>query len=328
MMRSTREFYDDWLDLLSEVYNIQKKELTFDHEGKGSRLKYGYIKSRLFSTKGVSVPFGDYSVLEKHGGGEGELKNVLAEVIKTQNIDRFEIRPPIERTDVFEAADLDKSTDYRKYLLDIEKSKEELLNQMQSGRRRDIKKGRDKQPIRIEFCESEEGLREFYRLYLKTMKRHGTPPHSFAFFRYMWERFYPENMELAKSVHTEKEQAIAANIYFKYDNTVLYSRNGADADYFDLRSNDLLHWRMIQRAKEEDYSNFDFGRTRPGTGVDSYKKRWGAEKNEITYYYYPKAPKKRAEEKRVFEVASNLWSNYVPSAVARGVGPKLRKKIG
>ena len=140
----------------------------------------------------------------------------------------------------------------------------------------------------VKAADSEQDLREFFRLYLMTRRRLELPSQPYEFFRAIWDEFFPLGIaNLLLAYHEGK--AIAGLFNFKFKDRVSAEFAASDQAYLALSPNHLLFWETIQTACREGFKIFDFGRTNP-TNQDlmDFKRRWGSESFELAHFYYPK----------------------------------------
>lgn len=137
-------------------------------------------------------------------------------------------------------------------------------------------------------------LREWYHLYLLTMRRLGVPPRSFRFFSVAWERLRPLGLMsvlLAELPTPDGTKMLGGCVYFPCARTTMFAFTGYRQDALSLRPNDLIQWTAIHTAWEQGHHRFDLGEVEPGDdGLARFKLKWGAEPRPLYRYFYP-APK-------------------------------------
>jgi lipid II:glycine glycyltransferase (peptidoglycan interpeptide bridge formation enzyme) len=123
-----------------------------------------------------------------------------------------------------------------------------------------------------------EGLDEYYSLYVKTMKRHGSPQFPRGFFTTLASAFGDRCTVLG----AEYEGNLIAGLLTldTGSESVIWS-NASDASYWDRSPNYLLYARAIERAIENGRSVVDFGRTSPGSGTESFKRQFGGQRRPL-----------------------------------------------
>ncbi|HWP84398.1 MAG TPA: GNAT family N-acetyltransferase [Terriglobia bacterium] len=131
---------------------------------------------------------------------------------------------------------------------------------------------------------SEELLRHFYRLQLLTRRRHGLPPQPPSWFRRLAECF---GADLKIRVAFQERQPAAAILTLRFQNTLVYKYGCSDPKFHHLGAMHLLLWKAIEEAKQAGLRMFDLGRSDyDNPGLITFKDRWGAARQELTYYRY------------------------------------------
>lgn len=97
-----------------------------------------------------------------------------------------------------------------------------------------------------------------------------------------------------------------------------------------LRANDVLYFALMNHARRKGCTDFDFGRSKTGSGAYHFKKNWGFEPEPLAYAVYtadgqpprdlnPNNPKYRAQ--------IILWQR-LPLVVTNRIGPWIAKGLG
>ena len=170
---------------------------------------------------------------------------------------------------------------------------------------------------------------ETYPLYLETMKRHGLPPHSPAFFANIEKSFSDAFQLLTLESGSE---VVACMVLIGFGDT-LYAPfiYGLKAHQKRL-ANYLLYWEAINFGSLQGFETVDFGRSIVSSGNQRYKKQWGcvevpvASRNYIHGELDNNSPTQRYVTSRTLQIFSNLWG-LSPIQVQKALGPRLRKFI-
>jgi CelD/BcsL family acetyltransferase involved in cellulose biosynthesis len=137
-----------------------------------------------------------------------------------------------------------------------------------------------------------QDIRQWYRLYLETVRAHATPPRPFRLFELMWEHLAPEGLLrllLAEKHAGGRKQLLAGSLFFGHKHTVSYAYNGRDRTQLGFRPNDAIHWHAITQACREGFRRYDFGEVTAGnTGLIDFKEKWGAKPVSLYRCYYPR----------------------------------------
>jgi peptidoglycan pentaglycine glycine transferase (the first glycine) len=147
------------------------------------------------------------------------------------------------------------------FVMDITKSEEELLTEMKSKTRYNIKVAQ-KHNVRVVAVDksqpdSQKYLEKFLELVKITAKRDGITPHPESYYRKMFETIPAENLKLYVAEYQDK--VIAANIVIYFGNTATYLHGASDNEFRNVMAPYLLQWQQIQDAKKAGLERYDFG---------------------------------------------------------------------
>jgi hypothetical protein len=138
--------------------------------------------------------------------------------------------------------------------------------------RYEIRKAEEKGVV-IKECQSEKDLNSFYNLYLKGAKKHKIPAYPFSFFNY-----FLKSGKAKIVLATIKDKVIAGSVFLLYQNIIHYSQNAVAENYKKTGVNYLILEEVIKNKGEKI---FDFGGTRKGSSLETFKKAWGAKEYPI-----------------------------------------------
>jgi FemAB-related protein (PEP-CTERM system-associated) len=167
-----------------------------------------------------------------------------------------------------------------------------------------------------------ELLEEFYRMYATSVRNLGTPVFPKALFAGLLTAFHDECDIL---VVRHQGAAVAAVLTFFERTRVLPYYGGSVRPGWKVGANDFMYWSLMLRGQERGYREFDFGRSKRGSGSFDFKRHWGFEPTPLSYQYHlvrqrelpdlsPKNPK--------FSLAIELWKR-LPLAIATRLGPAV-----
>ena len=164
-------------------------------------------------------------------------------------------------------------------VLDISKPEEELLSQIHSKTRYNIRLAR-KKGVTVE--ESSEKIDDFLRLLKETAKRDKFHLHAQGYYQKMLEVLGQEGMVkliLAKY----KNQIVAANLVYFFGQTATYLHGASDYNFRQLMAPHLLQWQAICQAKQLGLRYYDFWGIdeKKWPGVTRFKKGFSGQ--EITF---------------------------------------------
>lgn len=286
-----------------------------------------HVPSRLFGDQLVSTAFTSHEALvlgEDHREAASRaLLDRIRDLADELGVDYASLRSwnlEDESQPAFE-----HRNQYVSFEVPLADGPEAVWEGFKSSRQNHVRQGRENVDARV--GDSLEDLRTFYRLYLKTMRGHGSPPHPFAFFERLWEEFHSEGklrLYLAEADGT----AVNGTIELVSNDAIYGWKEAGEYEYRDLDGNSLLIWKVLEWGAENDFETYHFGRTREGTGVYTFKKSFGGEKVwQDDYHYFPSGDAALPDpEDDEYDRARHIWRK-LPLPVTRIVGPHIRKSI-
>ncbi len=317
-------FYE-WCSIIED---IQKQRCVGIKNG-DTILPLTLVKSAIFGNRLISVPFADYGGPVTKNFDENEFSIVIEkikELAESLDVDYVEIRAP---NPTFENSLLrekfEKRVDYYTFKIPLDVSEEELNNFIGKNRRYELRKSK-LNGVEFRVAESIKDLKIFYELYLKTMKKLGSPPQPLVYFESLWKHFSPNQITVPFAVY--KQKVIASGVFLHYNSLVHHLYSCSLEEYYGLGSNEYILWNMMLKGKKMGYKLLDMGRTRKDSGVWNYKQKWNGMMVEIPYYYYFLNKKLYQRDEERFSKLSDLWRRYMPNHLAKIIGPWVIKQIG
>jgi len=165
-------------------------------------------------------------------------------------------------------------------ILDISKSEDELLNQMHSKTRYNIRLAQRK-GIEIEQSNDQESLDVFVKLLKQTAQRDKFFLHPREYYQKMLDILGQDMVKLFLAKH--KNKIVAANLVCFFNQTATYLHGASDYKYRQLMAPYLLQWQTILKAKEQGFKYYDFGGINEDKwpGVTRFKKGFNGQ--EVNY---------------------------------------------
>jgi lipid II:glycine glycyltransferase (peptidoglycan interpeptide bridge formation enzyme) len=279
------------------------------------------MDTMIFDNKLVSVPFSEYGgpIKQNKTTSEEELLDFVKYLRSDLGADFVQ----------FSGCDLNHN-DIRTrqsavtFHINISREEDAVWDHVRSNFRQDVRKAR-REGVKVVRADSIEDLRKYYHLYLKTMRGHGSPPHSLNFLRTMWKKF--DNDQFRLYLAKKDGKCINGRIVLRFGNRVIDRMSVADIEYRSLNGGSLLLWEAISEASSDGYEVFDLGRTRRGTGVYTYKKKLNGEEIELTDSFLisdNQIPSLDPEED--YQTLQKYWRK-LPLPVVKTIGPHIRKGI-
>ena len=165
-------------------------------------------------------------------------------------------------------------------------------------------------------------LKSFFRVYSKTMRRHGTPVFPLEYFQNLLRNFGPMADVREISLHGQA-LAVSLNLFFRDDMHTFYG--ATEPRFKSTDANTYMYFDNLRWAGQNGYRTFDFGRSKRETGPFDFKRHWNTTMRELPYEvilvrrkdlpnFSPANPR--------FDIAIRLWRR-LPLAVTQAIGPFL-----
>jgi hypothetical protein len=311
-----------WLKALRETYHFEPVALTTSapEEPLVNGVAFCEVKSWFTGNRLVSLPFSDHcEPLVQAGEDPGE----LATLAGADQWRYVELRPvdwaPGAKSGPIPFREAGKFWLHR---LDLTPTADEIFHRFHVDCvRRKIRRA-EKERVVYEEGNNPALLETFYRLLLRTRRRHRLPPQPKTWFRNL-SKFLPNTIKIR--VASKDGQPIASILTFGYKNKLMYKYGCSDERYHRLGGIQLLLWRSIQEAKEKNCTEFDLGRCEwDNSGLRNFKNRWGAIPSPLTYWRY-KSGSPSADHEHQFARKLLRWC---PPRLLQVAGRSLYRHIG
>jgi len=325
----------EWGDVLNRTYDYRRHYLALQENGNTlGILPLIQIQSFLFGNRLVSLPFCeyggalliDYSNKKLIKKSAKMLLGYARELPKKLNMDFIEFRQPSELVSSFlPSFGFTVLRHYVTFRIDLTQSEQVLWKKLEKPTRRHVKKAL-KVGIEVEDVDA-KSLCQYYMLYLKTQKRHGSPPHSYDFFKNIYNVFKSKGL-LQMLLATYHGKPIAGRMVFCF-NRKLYCWNSVlDRKYASLNASNLLLWHVICWGTENGFKILNLGRTRiEDSGVYNFKKGWGGQRINLEDHAFPFRKMQIPDPlQRRYIFFSKMWS-VLPQRLTRKAGPRLIREI-
>ncbi len=233
-----------------------------EHEGK-------VIGQTLWIRKQVPM-FGEYwsapkGPIGKMGeiGGEAMFARIEPEELEVEAKKSIELQPAVTS------------------ILDLSKSEEDLLSGMHHKTRYNIRLAERKEvEVRIEGVE----LDDVWGLFEKTGARGGFKLHSKKYYEKQLSSLKDGDCKMFLAAAFVQGRAVAATVMNDFGDTRTYVHGASDHEYRKLMAPSLLHWRLIQDAREKGFQWYDWwgvapanAENHPWEGISRFKRGFGGE---------------------------------------------------
>jgi CelD/BcsL family acetyltransferase involved in cellulose biosynthesis len=269
-----------WLRALQRTYGYTPAVLTTAPPDTllADGIVFCRIRSRITGARLVSLPFSDHC---QPLSASRELLSALPEICRREKLKYVELRPLVPPT----ASGLSVSMRYRFHVLDLRPPLEDLLRSFHADCiRRKIRRA-EREGLECEAGRSARLIDEFYALQVITRRRHGLPPQPREWFQNV---IYEMGEEGMIRVARFKGRAISAILMLRHKQTATYKYGCSDAEDNNRGGMQLILWKAIEEAKGAGMQSMDLGRGGiEDEGLALFKERWGAQRQEISYFRYP-----------------------------------------
>ncbi|MFA5124374.1 MAG: GNAT family N-acetyltransferase [Patescibacteria group bacterium] len=269
---------------------------------------------KINKKKSVSLPFTDSAGFIGNESALSEFADYLMRQT-AKDSKEYELRQAEARN--FSQASL--STDNISSMIDLKEDSDNLWKRIDKKARNQVRKAEKYNP---EYLRQKELLADFYLLYLKSMKRHGTPAHKVTFFANIMEQF--DGIICAVKYNN---QTVAAALTFIHKNILHIPWAASDRKFKSLNFNDYLYWRMISESCDRGLDGVDLGRSQVDSPVAKFKNQWDCRDTVLQYYLISsKRKNNKAPQKSGLRYLAKIY-RLLPLNITALIGPRLRKYL-
>ena len=331
----------EWKNIIEKAFNLKPFYYLIRENGEiVAIVPFFLIVSSVFGNRLISLPFTDYGgVYFKRkvdvSSQNSIIKFLLEEisiVVKHFRIGYIEIRGCWYEEYALGRINCFSKSPYVRFSLNLNRSFNGIISKFSKSIRRVIKKNQDRmenEKVKIFRCQEKKDLNKIYSIYLRDMRRFGSPPLPRSYFEAEWDILKKKNMlEIFTAYYKDTIIGSISLLIFKKK---IYAELIMSNTMFDwLCPKIILLYETIKWAQHNGFYSYDFGRTRRDTGVYEHKKRWGGEESNINYsfiVYNQKCDTRLDFAQSKFSMSRKLIKN-LPLCFLETIGPIIRKNIG
>lgn len=310
-----------WRDIVERQFRHRTHYLIAERNGAiCGVLPLAHTQSPLFGSALVSLPFAVY-------GGPAALDQAAADALvdraehlaATLHVHHLELRNRHARRPAWPRQELYVA--FRKPLLpDAESNLSAIPRKQRAMVRKGIANGL------VDEIDADVG--RFFALYADNVHRHGTPPHSRAYFERLRATFGDACEVL--TVVTPDGRPVSGVLSFYFRNEVLPYYAGDAGAARGLAANDFKYWSLMRRACARGCTVFDYGRSKRDSGSFGFKKNWGFEPLPLAYEHRlfrgQRIPQTNPSNPR-YRAVIELWRR-LPRGLVNRVGPHVIRHLG
>lgn len=315
-----------WLQALRKTYGYQPIVLTTSspEQPLANGLVLCSVESWVTGKRLVSLPFSDHcQLLGDVEGSFDEMISYLQQLTKAGSFKYFELRP---RTQLLLCSDrLSESDAYAFHAIDLRPSENELYQGLHKDSIRRKVTRAEREGLTYTRGSNETLLRDFYKLFVMTRKRHGVPPSPFSWFRNLID-CVGEKAEIR--IAAKDGAAVAGLFTLRHNRSIVYKYGASDERFSNLGGTPFLFWKAIQESKAGGLEEMDLGRSDlDNEGLIVFKNRLGGTRSDLTYWRLPIKSAKAGSSLPGLEIAKKVFT-LVPDSVRIGLGNLLYKHLG
>ena len=239
---------------------IQSWEWGQARENLGTKvLRYGLFKNgklyKAFQLTLHPIPFTKSFVgyLPKGPVPDKELSDALIKIGKENNCAFIKIEPDVVSQNTkqipatFHSSPKPLFTKYN-FVIDLTKSEDELLKNMSSKTRYNIKVAQ-KHAVKVEEKLDDKSFKTYLKLYFETTARQQYHGHNQTYHQKIWETL--KNAGMAKIVIANyKKESLTAWELFIFKDTIYYPFGGSSKSHPEVMANNLVCWEVIKLGKK------------------------------------------------------------------------------
>jgi len=318
-----------WLEALQRTYGYYPVVCTTSPPDAEltSGIVFCLVDSWLTGRRLVSLPFSDHCEPLCDSTEElNQLLQTLQSIVDRREWKYLEIRPidqDFSRTS--DHTNFQPCATYYLHTLDLRPDLEELFH----GFHKDSVQRRIHRAERAGLTEkcgrSEELLKEFYALFVKTRGRHQVPPSPYSWFQNLVQC---QNRALNIRLAYKNGTPIAAILTLQFNHIVYFKYGCSDVRFNNLGATPWLLWRAISEAKSNGATEFDLGRTQTdNAGLLSFKNHWAPKTKSLVYWQYPQGISLGSVDDWKLKFAKGAFS-FLPDRLLKIIGELIYRHIG
>ena len=198
---------------------------------------------------------------------------------------------------------------WQNFLIDLNKSKEELWKNLKDDKRKAVRKAK-KKGFQVCECTDKDEIQIFYELVKERYVKRKTPLEDISNFEAVFDVLVPKNEAKFLFVKSNGEY-IATRLILLYKRVIYAWYSGSNSNYLKYHPNDLITWHVLEWGSENGFHTFDFGGGgelhQTQEGWVEFKRRFGGK--AVNYGRYTKAhqPGKLWFSRKMFEMYRRLF---------------------
>lgn len=192
--------------------------------------------------------------------------------------------------------------------------------------RAEVRKGLANE-LEVSIGTSAEDRAAHYAVYAESVRNLGTPVFPRSLFDAVLDGF-GDDADILTVRHGGKPVASVLSLY--HGGAVMPYWGGGTWDARRLRANDRMYFELMLHARRRGCTQFDFGRSKTGSGPADFKKNWGFEAEPLGYASWtaPGAEARDADPTSAKHAARIALWKRLPLPLANIIGPHIARGLG
>jgi len=307
-----------WKRVVERTFKFEPRYLLVEEGGRiRGVLPLFLVSSLLFGRSLVSTPIAVYGGICADNDQMGfRLRLAACEMAREERVQYLELREQAAvAISEFQTKEL-----YVTFDLKLPQTADELLRGFPRDTRYMIRKA---QKNGLEAAVDNSQLDSFYEIYARSFHHLGTPVFPKRLFQIVLDELR-EQSELTV-VRDANKKAFAAVLSFRFRDWVLPYFGGSLVESRPLAANNFMYFEVMRRALEAGVHNFDFGRSKLGSGSYDFKTQWNMRVRPLPYQFFlvrRKSMPNFSPANPQFKLAISLWK-MLPLSITRILGSTM-----
>ena len=314
-----------WLAALAETYGYEPVAWcgTSADQQLSSGIVFCQVSSWITGTRLVSLPFSDHC--DPLVGDAAEFDFLLGH-LQQQSAKRkykyIEVRAlkPL----VTPSSGLRETASFCFHMLDLRDDLSRIFHGFHKDCvQRKIRRA-EREQLSCETGTSEESIQQFYRLLVRTRKRHNLLPQPLAWFRNL-ARLMGDRLTIR--IAKKGGIPIAGLLSMRHRETVVYKYGCSDERFHNLGAVPFLFWNLIEESKAAGAEQLDFGRSDwDQQSLISFKDRFGAVRSTLNYFRLSRV--NESSKTSLIAPMIQRWVPHMPDTVLCMAGSIAYRHVG
>jgi lipid II:glycine glycyltransferase (peptidoglycan interpeptide bridge formation enzyme) len=315
-----------WLTALQRTYGYEPAALAIaDSNNKlTDALVFCRVNSWITGRRIISLPFSDHcEPLVQDKNMLTCLAVAFVDIAKRSRCRHVELRPHSTIDHALPGFAGGKS--FYLHTLDLRPGTADVYSRFhRDSIQRKIRRA-EREKLRIEAGRGPEIIRDFFRLVLRTRRRHGLPAQPIQWFENLADCLGPS---MTIRLAYQDQQPLAGILTLQHRATLMYKYGASDERFHSLGGMAVVFWHAIQDGIARGIEKMDMGRCDlDNPGLAAFKEHWGATRAELNYLTSPPFGSRGSWPAWTMRLARKTC-NHVPAPLLGTLGSFLYRHAG